>query len=66
MFCAEHGCPTDQCAEFRHVEDECDPTQRAYVKGLARGLLSAFQNGVSLNERRTEIMMLLQAIRERL
>lgn len=66
MICGEHGCPEDQCAEFKHANDEPDNTSRAYVKGLARGIELAFEHGVSFNDRRAEIMILLRFIRERL
>jgi len=66
MICAEHGCPTDQCGEFKHIDDECDETARLYVKGLARGIELAMDHGVRFEERRTEIMSLLRFIRERL
>jgi hypothetical protein len=65
MICGEHGCPTDQCAEFTHAEDHADEV-RAFVKGLARGLELAFKSGVQLEGRRAEIAHLLRIIRERL
>lgn len=66
MICGEHGCPEDQCTEFKHVADAPDTTARAYVKGLARGIELAIENGVSFEQRRPEILALLRFIRERL
>lgn len=63
MICGEHGLPEDQCREFKHVAEEIDPTARAYVKGLARGIELAVDAG---EPRDREIRALLRYIRERL
>jgi hypothetical protein len=63
MICGEHGMPEDQCREFKHVADEIDPTARAYVKGLARGIELGVEAG---QNREPEIRALLRFIRERL
>jgi hypothetical protein len=63
MICGEHGMPEDQCREFKHTAEAIDPTVRAYVKGLARGIELAIEAG---HNREPEIRALLRVIRERL